>query len=160
MSGWENFFVGQVGASAALAGLVFVAVSINLARILTYPSLPSLVLEAIVPLVAVLIASSLLLVPGQPLPYLGGELALVGLIMAAVLGIIQWDVLRKTEKQYRGGSLWDIFLGQAAAIAFVVAGASIALVGSGGVYWVVPATLLSYLVAISEAWVLLIEINR
>jgi hypothetical protein len=29
MSGWENFLVAQVGASAALAGLVFVGVSIN-----------------------------------------------------------------------------------------------------------------------------------
>lgn len=33
MPGWENFFVAQVGASAALAGLVFVGISINLTKI-------------------------------------------------------------------------------------------------------------------------------
>lgn len=28
MTGWDNFFVAEVGASAALAGLIFVGVSI------------------------------------------------------------------------------------------------------------------------------------
>jgi hypothetical protein len=32
-AGWENFFVAQVGAAAALSGLVFVAVSTSLPRI-------------------------------------------------------------------------------------------------------------------------------
>ena len=40
MSGWDNFLLAQVGASAALAGLVFVGVSINLTRILSTGSLP------------------------------------------------------------------------------------------------------------------------
>ncbi len=40
MTGWENFFVAEVGASAALAGLIFVGVSINLNRILSLPRLP------------------------------------------------------------------------------------------------------------------------
>jgi hypothetical protein len=37
---WETFFAAQVGASAALAGLVFVALSINLKEILDLPGLP------------------------------------------------------------------------------------------------------------------------
>jgi hypothetical protein len=40
MTGWESFFVAQVGASAAVAGLVFVGVSINLDKILKYAGLP------------------------------------------------------------------------------------------------------------------------
>jgi len=38
---WANFFVAEVGASAALAGLVVVATSINLSRILLFPQLPA-----------------------------------------------------------------------------------------------------------------------
>jgi hypothetical protein len=31
--GWANFFIAQVGAAAALTGLIFVGVSINLNKI-------------------------------------------------------------------------------------------------------------------------------
>jgi hypothetical protein len=34
---WQSFFSAEVGGSAALAGLVAVAVSINLSRILAFP---------------------------------------------------------------------------------------------------------------------------
>ena len=38
---WDSFFVAEVGAAAALTGLLFVAVSNNLDRILQFPKLPS-----------------------------------------------------------------------------------------------------------------------
>jgi hypothetical protein len=37
---WHDLFVAVAGAAAALAGLVFVAVSINVERILQYKGLP------------------------------------------------------------------------------------------------------------------------
>jgi hypothetical protein len=37
MDGWESFALAQVGAAAALAGLVLVAVSVNLKRVLAAP---------------------------------------------------------------------------------------------------------------------------
>ena len=40
MEGWDNFFIAEVGASAALAGLIFVAVSLNLPKILSVGGLP------------------------------------------------------------------------------------------------------------------------
>ena len=39
---WSDFGVGVAGATAALTGLLFVAVSINLDRILQYRTLPRL----------------------------------------------------------------------------------------------------------------------
>jgi len=65
MTGWESFFVAQVGASAAVAGLVFVGVSINLDKILKYVGLPARAMEALVVLILVLVTSSLMLVPGH-----------------------------------------------------------------------------------------------
>ena len=42
VSNWSNLFVAAAGASAALAGLVFVAVSINIERILKFEGSRSL----------------------------------------------------------------------------------------------------------------------
>jgi hypothetical protein len=36
---WESFFIAQVGASAALTGLIFVALSINLDKVMQSPQL-------------------------------------------------------------------------------------------------------------------------
>jgi hypothetical protein len=64
--GWGELFLAEAGASAALGGLLFVAVSINLNRIIALRSLPGAALGAIVLLVAVLMVSTFALVPGQP----------------------------------------------------------------------------------------------
>jgi hypothetical protein len=45
-------------------------------------------------------------------------------------------------------------------VAFVVAGVVLIAVGESGIYWAVPGVLLTYLLALSEAWVLLVEIQR
>jgi hypothetical protein len=64
--GWGELFLAEAGASAALAGLLFVAVSINLQRIISIRSLPGAALTTIVLLVAVLMVSTFALVPDQP----------------------------------------------------------------------------------------------
>jgi hypothetical protein len=38
---WTNFVIVDAGCSAALAGLVIVAISVNIARILEFPHLPA-----------------------------------------------------------------------------------------------------------------------
>ena len=65
MIGWENFFIAEVGASAALLGLIFVGVSINLTRIISLPGLPNRAFLALIILLTILIMCSLLLIPGQ-----------------------------------------------------------------------------------------------
>ena len=87
MSGWESFFVAQVGASPAVAGLVFVGVSINLDKILKYAGLPGRTLEALIVLILVLITSSLMLVPGQSNTLIGAELLGVGLLAWASVAL-------------------------------------------------------------------------
>src|SRR5277367_6109363 len=79
MQGWDSFFVAEAGAAAALAGLVFVAVSINLARILEFPTLPTRVLEALVALLSVLTAALFSLIPFQSARTYGAEIAGLGL---------------------------------------------------------------------------------
>ena len=76
--GWGELFLAEAGASAALGGLLFVALSINLDRIIAIRSLPGAALGAIVLLVAVLMVSTFALVPGQPRWVLGTEVLVVG----------------------------------------------------------------------------------
>src|ERR687885_234562 len=79
MSSLETFFLAQVGASAALLGLLFVGASINLDKIMNDPHLPGRVLDALVVLMAVLVVSSLGLVPSQSFVLLPGAIMLAGL---------------------------------------------------------------------------------
>jgi modulator of FtsH protease len=80
MRGWSDFFAAEVGASAALAGLLFVAVSINLRQILKFPHLPTRALEALATLLCVLVISTFALVPGQTALVHGLEMGGTGLL--------------------------------------------------------------------------------
>ncbi len=160
MSGWDNFFLAQAGASAALAGLVFVGISINLAKILSFPGLPNLGLAALTALTTVLIASSFVLVPGQRMAFLGLELLVVGLAAFGITAYACGNSIRDSERRYRRRLWFNLVFGLLAML-LLVAGAIVVLVhGEGGLYVLVPAMLLCYLVAIAESWVLLVEINR
>ena len=51
-------------------------------------------------------------------------------------------------------------ISQAAALLFVVGAVATLAFGLVGIYWLAPAIICSYLIALLDAWVLLIEINR
>ena len=78
MSSWNDFFMAEVGAAAAVAGLVLVAVSIKLKQIISSPPLPNLAAEALLGPFATLLVSSLALAP-QPNFVPGIEVLLLGL---------------------------------------------------------------------------------
>ena len=61
---WHDLFVAEAGAAAALAGLLFVAISINLKQILAFHTLPIRAASSLVALVVALVISTLVLVPG------------------------------------------------------------------------------------------------
>jgi hypothetical protein len=157
-SGWENFFVAEVGASAALAGLLFVAVSINLARILEFPQLPGRVAEALTVLLSVLAVATCGLVPGQGARLFGAEVAAVGLAVCVFTSIQQRAGRKVRHPQDRPA--WRVATGQVPMIPYVVGGALLAFGVRGGIYWLVPGTLLSFFGGVANAWVLLIEIQR
>ena len=160
MIGWENFFIAEVGASAALTGLIFVGVSINLTRILTFPRLPSRALLALILLFTILIVSSLLLVPGQTLMLAGIEVLIAGLVVWMIATIIDVRILQKTDPQYRRSFAVNMVLTQFAVLPYIIAGITVLAIGAGGLYFLVPAVLFSFIKALLDAWVLLIEINR
>jgi modulator of FtsH protease len=158
-NGWENFFVAEAGAAAALSGLLFVAVSINLARILSFPHLPGRAAETLTVLVGVLLIATFGLVPGQGAVLLGSEILATGLVM---WGVSVRSQLRTRIKPDVGRPwLWiRVFTMQMASVPFVVAGLGLLFGSAHAIYWVVPGTVASLCSAILNAWVLLVEIQR
>jgi hypothetical protein len=159
---WTAFFTAQLGAAATLGGLVFVGLSLNLTKILSFPALPNRALLALGVLLVILVVSSLILIliPGQSTELIGFEILVAGLLATAVAASMEVRTLRSTPLQNRGKFVGNmIFLGFA-LVPYVVGGAHM-LVGSlMGLYWVAAAVIVSFIKAVGDAWVLLVEINR
>ncbi len=160
MGEWGNFFIAEAGASAALAGLIFVAVSINLNRIISFPRLVGRAFQTLILLLTILITASLMLVPDVPDNALGAEMLTVGLCVWLLLVGLDVRNLRATDAQYRRAYALNIVLSQLATLPYLIAGIAIMTNGLGGLYLLVPGVIFSLIKAILDSWVLLIEINR
>jgi hypothetical protein len=158
-TGWENFFVAEVGASAALTGLLFVAVSINLSRILSFPQLPGRAGETVIVLLGVLSVATLGLVPGQSRRELGAEVLCVAVVTWAAPVIMQLR-LRARPGDPRHWMATRVVAHELASLPLVACGASLLAGRGGGLYWFVPAVILAFVVGSANAWVLLVEIQR
>jgi hypothetical protein len=159
MGDWANFFVAEVGASAALTGLVVVAISINLSRILAYAYLPGRAAEALILLAGVMLLTSLALVPHQPTELLGTETLAIGLVMFAAPAVIQLRS-RGSDAMSPSRKLIRTCLTAAPSLLIVLAGVVLACGSSAGLYWIAAGVVLSLVTGILTTWVLLIEILR
>jgi hypothetical protein len=157
---WGGLFLAGAGASAALAGLLFVAMSINLDRILQGVGLPGRAGEAMVLLVTVLVVSMLGLVPGQAPTMLGVELLGTGLVAWLILTTIHVRAVRGRVGPYPAALAGRIVMAQMAVLPLLAAGVSLLVRAGGGLYWLAPGVVLCLVVAVLGAWVLLIEILR
>jgi hypothetical protein len=158
--GWDSFFTAEAGASAALAGLIFVGVSINITKILSTPRLPRRATQALMALLMVLVVSLLLLIPGQSLLEVGAEVLLVWIVGWAVNTRNDFLNFRETEKQYRKQYFLVALLDQLTFGFYLLSGIALVYYGENGVYLLVPATILGFIQSMMDAWVLLVEINR
>ncbi len=156
---WHDFFVGSMGASAALTGLLFVAISINLQQILKYPNLPGRAAGTLGVLVSSLVVACCGLVPAQSHVALGSEVAVVG-------GVVTFQAIWVTARSsttegdtyaWRIERMVTLLL---PGSLFLAGGLSLLAGGGGGLYWVFAATALAFVVSALNAWVLLVEVLR
>ncbi len=157
---WVNFFAAEVGATAALTGLIIVAVSINLKHILSFPQLPGRAAEVLIMLVGALLACSFGLLPGQSLQLLGGELAGTGLLMTVSPIVIQGRLLHVLKTQPITWWAWRFLITLCGGVPVLIGGIYLVAGASGGLYWVAAGVLMTLAGAVWNAWVLLVEILR
>lgn len=161
VAAWSDFAVGLAGATAALTGLLFVGVSINLATILSLPTLPRLAATTLTLFGTALLGSVFVLIPGQGTTALGVELAVLGLATGVPLVWAQTRPPRRTEHT---PTLDWIATRLAPAVLVpaltVVSGISLALTAGGGLYWFAGAAAVAIGAGLIGAWILLVEIQR
>ena len=160
LSEWQTFFSVQAESAATLTGLVFVAVSINLARILTSPGLPGRAAETIAQFLQVFFISTAVLIPGQKPRPLAAEI--LGVVL--LCWVLQVGVQVKYARSRSGHpTLWiasRIVQTQMCTIPLFLAGILLLTGSPTAIYWLIPGFFLSFLAGVINAWVLLVEINR
>jgi hypothetical protein len=161
LADWADFFAAQVGSSAALAGLIFVGVSLNLGKILSAPFLPRRAFLALALLIGIVVVASLMMIPGQTRVVVAVEVFAVGMLAWVGGSFVE---IRGWRHAADGGSrttyVANALLLQFATVPYLVAAVLVFAGDDTGLYWLAAAVILSTIKAVADAWVLLVEINR
>lgn len=159
-SEWQTLLSLQAGAAATLTGLVFVAVSINLASIIAFPGLPSRAAESILQFLQVFFICTATLIPRQPIEVLASEILAIALFSWAmqVTAHIRYAMSRSGHPK-----LWlmiRVVQTHLASIPLCIAGICLLMGYSVGLYWLVLGFAFSFVAGVANAWVLLVEVAR
>src|SRR5271163_1087377 len=157
---WQAHLSMQATTAATLLGLVFVAASINLARIVSTPALPGRVLESVVQFVQVLFISMLMTLPRQS----SATLAVEVLTVAFLSWAFQMIAFAKYHRAHLGNPRWWLVarmaLAHLAVVPFFVVGGCLLFHVENALYWALPGFFFSLLAGLINSWVLLIRVGR
>jgi hypothetical protein len=155
---WTDFANTVAGGAAALAGLLFVGLSLNLAEGLKYPGVPARAAATLGLTVAILLTAILVATPGQGHRVLAHEVGVVGL--ATAVGVL-FGVRQQRSGQHSGRALTSMLLLVIPALLLVAAAVSLWPHSAGGLYWVTASVAMGFAAATANTWVLLlVEIKR
>jgi len=154
---WQAFAEMTGGASGALTGLLFVAVSLNASRIAGHQGLRASAAQTLVLFIAPLVMAAALLTPDQPDWALGAELIATGLITSWVLlgmrraknGLTDDDKQLIAIFNRRGPNVMVMLL-------FVASGTLLACGEPNGLYLLLPASLVAQISGVLNAWFFLL----
>jgi modulator of FtsH protease len=155
---WHDFFMAAVGASAALLGLLFVSVSINIALILKYPHLPGRAASTLGVMLTVLVVCCFGLAPEQSETKLGWEI-----VIPTSISVVQTVWALKGFRQKDTPLRWTIGalpMHLVPILSLMGGGISLLVGGGGGLYWVLIGTVMAFIIVSINAWVLMVEILR
>lgn len=156
---WSDFNVAMTGATAALAGLLIVAMSVNMKGVLEGPTLPARAAAAIAVLVLALTVSCLGLVPGQPIRTLG----LVVLVLTAAGWAFQVHAIRvilHDPQSPPGARVLKSVVGMAPLAAYSTGAVLLLTESAAGLVLTAVGSILAIVGAVLFAWIVLVEILR
>ena len=154
---WNNFFVMVGGGAAALAGLIFVAMSINHEIIIRNTTHKNRAINMLTGFTAIFMASSLALIGNQYLKVLGFEWLILWLI-ATVVFIRGYAIAIRSGMSTIGLNTPRLAGGTICYLAEVI-GAIFLICGySSGLYIAAIAIIVLFAFLISGAWLLMIGI--
>jgi hypothetical protein len=154
---WADFANTVAGGAAALAGLLFVGLSLNLAEVLKYPGVPARAAVTLGLTIAILLTAIFVATPGQDPRALAAEIGFVGLCICA--GALVSGLYQRDERS-RARTMYVTLLPLVPALMLIAGAVSLLLLRGGGLYWVTASVATGFVAATANAWVLLVEIKR
>jgi hypothetical protein len=154
---WNNFFVMVGGGAAALAGLIFVAMSINHEIIIQNTTHKNRAINMLTGFTAIFMASSFALIGNQYLGVLGFEWLVLWLI-ATVIFIRGYVIAIRSGMSSIGLNTPRLAGGTICYLAEVISAIFLILGYSSGLYIAAIAIIVLFAFLISGAWLLMIGI--
>ena len=101
LTDWRPFFLMVAGASASLAGLIFVALSLHVRHITTVALYRYRARLSLLSVTSVLVMASLVLIPGQSALQLGVKEAvpLIAMIVVLAMGLVELRKMRNAARR-------------------------------------------------------------
>jgi modulator of FtsH protease len=160
IAGWTDFFIAAAGALGALVGLVFVSLSINLARIIELPGLAGRAGETMILLTGTLVGILVSLMPHLSAMHLGLTLSVVTLTTWIAPTVIQFRTIKSRAYYRLSHEITRALLHQSATLPGLLSALALCGLFPGGIAWFAMGVIMAIIVAVMNAWVLLVEILR
>jgi hypothetical protein len=157
---WQPFFTMVGGASAALVGLLFIALSIHLRAIAADPVARGQARTALGGFVGILALAIVALIPGQDARWLGVEIGAIGLALVAASVRFQGETMRRLPMDRRRRYLASLAPVDIATTAILIAAVSLVAGRGGGLFWLPPAVVIYLGNALFNAWLLTVRIGE
>lgn len=159
LEAWHEFNVAMAGATAALAGLVIVAASVNITKIVATPTLTARMATAIAALVLALVVSAVGLMPEVTVFWYGVTI-IAATAAAAVFQVHATRVIVTDPEPLQTARFAKSALGFAPLVAYLIAGIALLAGHPAGLVLTAVGCLVAIVAALLVSWVVLVEVLR